>query len=96
MLTERSDEQIGVSQKTGRPCPSCGRPWSEDAFYAGCAECKQCKRARSKRNRAVQARRLAAYDRLLSQALAGLNIAPDSTGVTRAIESVTAPQQGEQ
>lgn len=48
-----------------RPCPTCGRPWSAAAFYDGCAECKVCKRGRSKRNRMVQARKLAAFERFV-------------------------------
>jgi hypothetical protein len=48
-----------------QPCPTCGRPWSEDAFYANCAECKSCKRLRSQRNRALQARKLAAFERFV-------------------------------
>ena len=47
------------------PCPTCGRPWSGDAFYANCAECKDCKRLRSQRNRALQASKLAAFERLV-------------------------------
>lgn len=47
-----------------RPCPTCGRPWSWDAFYMNCTECKDCKRLRSQRNRALQARKLAALERL--------------------------------
>lgn len=48
-----------------QPCPTCGRPWREDAFYANCAECKSCKRLRSQRNRALQARKLAAFERFV-------------------------------
>jgi hypothetical protein len=48
-----------------RLCPTCDRPWSEDAFYANCTECKDCKRLRSQRNRALQARKLAAFERLV-------------------------------
>jgi hypothetical protein len=47
------------------PCPTCGRPWRADAFYVNCAECKDCKRLRSQRNRALQARKLAAFERLV-------------------------------
>jgi hypothetical protein len=56
---------VAGEDRQNRPCPTCSRPWSEDAFYAGCAECKVCKRSRSKRNRAAQARRLAAFDRFV-------------------------------
>ena len=48
-----------------RPCPTCGRPWSWDTFYMNCTECKDCKRLRSQRNRALQARKLAAFERLV-------------------------------
>lgn len=50
---------------TQRPCPTCDRVWSEGAFYATCRECKECKRARSRHNRAVQARKLAAFERFV-------------------------------
>lgn len=46
-------------------CPACGRPWSADAFYASCGECKDCKRKRSQRNRAEQARKIAAFERFV-------------------------------
>lgn len=55
----------------GRPCLTCDRPWSADAFYAGCGECKDCKRTRSRQNRALQARKLAAFERFVD-ALASL------------------------
>jgi hypothetical protein len=48
-----------------RSCLTCGRPWNGDAFYVNCAECKDCKRLRSQRNRALQARKLAAFERLV-------------------------------
>lgn len=48
-----------------RPCATCGRPWNGDAFYVNCAECKDCKRLRSQRNRVLQARKLAAFERLV-------------------------------
>ncbi len=48
-----------------RRCPTCDIPQVADAFYANCAECKSCKRARSKHNRMVQARKLAAFERLV-------------------------------
>jgi hypothetical protein len=48
-----------------RPCTTCGRPWDADAFYASCGECKDCKRKRSRNNRAVQARKIAAFERFV-------------------------------
>ena len=48
-----------------RPCATCGRPWDADTFYANCAECKDCKRRRSQHNRAVQARKIAAFERFV-------------------------------
>jgi hypothetical protein len=48
-----------------RLCRTCAHPRSETEFYNGCAECKTCKRSRSKRNRALQARKLAAFERFV-------------------------------
>jgi hypothetical protein len=48
-----------------RPCTTCVRPWDADAFYANCGECKDCKRTRSRNNRAVQARKIAAFERFV-------------------------------
>jgi hypothetical protein len=48
-----------------RPCTTCGRPWGADAFYANCGECKECKRKRSRDNRAVAARKIAAFERFV-------------------------------
>lgn len=48
-----------------RPCPTCRKPWSANAFYDGCSECKECKRNRSKQNRAMQARKVAAFERFV-------------------------------
>ena len=48
-----------------RRCPTCNRPWDADAFYENCAECKDCKRRRSQHNRAVQARKIAAFERFV-------------------------------
>lgn len=47
------------------PCTSCEKPWSREAFYGSGRECKDCKRARSRRNRAAQARKLAAFERFV-------------------------------
>jgi hypothetical protein len=54
-----------------RRCPTCRHLVDADAFYANCAECKDCKRRRSQRNRALQARKLAAFERFVD-ALVGL------------------------
>ena len=54
-----------VSVPAHKPCPTCGRPWNAEAFYATCAECKECKRGRSRQNRAVQARKIAAFERFV-------------------------------
>jgi hypothetical protein len=61
-----------------QPCPTCGRPWSGDAFYVNCAECKDCKRLRSQRNRALQARKLAAFERLVEAFVSLAARPPDS------------------
>lgn len=50
---------------TNRPCLTCRRPWSEEAFYVNCTECKTCKRDRSRRNRAAQTRKIAAFERFV-------------------------------
>lgn len=49
----------------GRRCPTCRRRRSADAFYSNCGECKDCKRGRSQRNRAEQARKIAAFERFV-------------------------------
>ena len=48
-----------------RPCRSCKKDQPATAFYDGCSECKTCKRNRSKRNRALQARKIAAFERFV-------------------------------
>ena len=48
-----------------RRCPTCGHLLPQDAFYMNCGECKDCKRLRSQRNRAVQARKIAAFERFV-------------------------------
>ena len=48
-----------------RRCPTCGHLLPQDAFYVNCRECKGCKRLRSQRNRAVQARKIAAFERFV-------------------------------
>jgi hypothetical protein len=51
-------------------CPTCrvSKPGSE--FYAGVAECKACKRDRSRRNRADQACKIAAFERFVDALIA--------------------------
>ncbi len=48
-----------------RRCPKCHRALPVGAFYATSAECKDCKRDRSQRNRALQARKIAAFERFV-------------------------------
>jgi hypothetical protein len=48
-----------------RQCPTCRRRKATGEFYANCSECKQCKRGRSQRNRALQARKIAAFERFV-------------------------------
>jgi predicted nucleic acid-binding Zn ribbon protein len=48
-----------------RDCPTCGHTQPMDAFYENCSECKNCKRQRSQQNRAVQARKIAAFERFV-------------------------------
>ena len=60
-----------------RPCATCDRPWDADAFYSNCGECKDCKRQRSRNNRAVQARKIAAFERFVE---ALVNLAERTTG----------------
>jgi hypothetical protein len=63
---ERSAREVGVTElEQKRPCATCSRPWDADVFYANCGECKDCKRKRSRNNRAVQARKLAAFERFV-------------------------------
>ena len=66
-----------------RPCPTCKRPWDANLFYVNCAECKDCKRKRSRNNRAVQARKIAAFERFVD---ALVNLAD------RTAESPTEPR----
>jgi hypothetical protein len=64
------------SSSAKAPCSTCSAPWTEEAFYANCLECKACKRARSKRNRALQARKIAAFERFVD-VLVGLTVRAD-------------------
>lgn len=43
-------------------CPTCRQSKTAGEFYSGCSECKDCKRGRSRSNRAVQARKIAAFE----------------------------------
>jgi hypothetical protein len=49
----------------GRRCTNCGERKPDSEFYSGVRECKVCRRDRSRRNRAVQARKLAAFKRFV-------------------------------
>jgi hypothetical protein len=61
-----------VSEPGGdRRCTTCDKQKPDSEFYSGGRECKVCKRDRSRRNRAVQARKLAAFERFVD-ALASL------------------------
>lgn len=65
-MTERSAPGAEMlSPPAKAPCRTCSRPWADSAFYANCSECKTCKRDRSKRNRALQARKIAAFERFV-------------------------------
>lgn len=46
-------------------CTSCGQFKAAADFYSGVRECKSCKRDRSRRNRADQARKIAAFERFV-------------------------------
>ena len=69
-----------------RRCPTCGHLLPQDAFYVNCGECKDCKRLRSQHNRAIQARKIAAFERFVD-ALANLT---DRTA-EQAAERMTCP-----
>lgn len=62
-VPSQSGETPTVAQP--RPCPTCRQDRPATAFYDGCSECKTCKRDRSKRNRAMQARKVAAFERFV-------------------------------
>jgi hypothetical protein len=66
-MRERSSLEDAMSAGSGlqRPCRTCDRPWASEEFYEGCSECKACKRDRSRRNRAAQARKIAAFERFV-------------------------------
>ena len=46
-------------------CTTCGQHKPASDFYSGVRECKTCKRDRSRRHRADQARKLAAFERFV-------------------------------
>ena len=59
-----------------RRCPTCGQGKGPGEFYENCSECKDCKRGRSQRNRALQARKIAAFERFVDV----LSLLADRTG----------------
>lgn len=63
--SERSEPEAYVPELKRQQCPSCRQSKSVDEFYANCAECKPCKRTRSRNNRALQARKIAAFERFV-------------------------------
>jgi hypothetical protein len=54
-----------VTDPEKRRCPTCRGSKPVGEFYVGCSECKDCKRTRSRTNRAVQARKIAAFERFV-------------------------------
>ena len=62
-----------------RRCTTCRHLLDTDAFYANCAECKDCKRRRSQRNRALQARKLAAFEQFVDALVDLAERAPELT-----------------
>lgn len=61
-----------------RRCPTCCQAKAVGDFYVGCSECKACKRSRSKRNRAEQARKIAAFERFVDALIVLADKAGDS------------------
>jgi hypothetical protein len=53
------------AEEAVRPCRTCKKPRPPQAFYENCSECKTCKRHRSRKNRALQARKIAAFERFV-------------------------------
>lgn len=94
-MSERSGQRSAAPQDSNprRDCPTCHRPWSADAFYANCAECKACKRERSRRNRAVQARKIAAFERLV-EGLVAISGVDGTGGDAELMISQTRPSEG--
>jgi hypothetical protein len=70
----------------GRRCITCDKRKPDGEFYSGGRECKVCKRERSRRNRAVQARKLAAFERFVD-ALASLASKADEAPAGRGNET---------
>ena len=54
-----------MTEPAKRRCPTCGQGKAVGEFYENCTECKDCKRGRSQRNRALQARKIAAFERFV-------------------------------
>lgn len=48
-----------------RRCTTCRQHKPAGEFYSGVSECKACKRDRSRRHRADQARKIAAFERFV-------------------------------
>jgi hypothetical protein len=64
--SERSPWEADVTEPgSGRRCTNCDKRKPDSEFYSGVRECKACKRDRSRRDRAVQARKLAAFERFV-------------------------------
>ena len=61
-------------------CPTCRRTLPAGEFYANCAECKGCKKDRSRNHRALQARKVAAFERFVDvlAELAGRSAEPSA------------------
>lgn len=60
----------------GQQCSTCRQRKAASEFYTGVRECKTCKRDRSRRHRADQARKLAAFERFVD----ALVVLADKTG----------------
>ena len=59
------DERSEAAMSGRKRCPTCRGSKPDSEFYTGVAECKACKRGRSRTNRAVQARKIAAFERFV-------------------------------
>lgn len=71
-----ADERSEPDASDRKCCVTCRASKPDSEFYTGAAECKTCKRDRSRRNRAEQARKIAAFERLVD----ALIIFADKTG----------------
>lgn len=69
--TGTAGERSEAATSDRKRCPTCRASKPGEEFYAGGGECKTCKRGRSRHNRAVQARKIAAFERL-ADALAAI------------------------